>query len=208
MERAELANGSIEVRGSGAVHRVLNFLGAFFLGIGTEARRESENWWDRDEPMPRESADPMVLGQQAEMFDEFGQATVAPAERVAPAAVEPGPAAARSPVRAVPQTIVSVQARSPARARAVVTTRAAAVPRVAAMPRSATVARGAVARQLVMSQSISSGKEESRWFSVPQRVLLPRYQLFEGAEGVQEDAGGLRIASPSLRTQNGRVWFV
>ncbi len=149
----------------------------------------------------------MVLGQQGEMFDEFGQATIAPAERVAPAAVKPEPAVARSPARALPQTIVSVHARP--RARTVVTTRAAAAPRVAALPRSAApAARGAVARQLVMSQSISSGKEESRWFSVPQRVLLPRYQLFEGAEGVQEDAGGLRIASPSLRTQNGRVWFV
>ena len=77
------------------------------------------------------------------------------------------------------------------------------------MAQAATAARGAVARQLVLSQSISSGREESRWFSVPQRVLLPRFQLFEGADAVTEDeTGRLRMGSPSTRAQRGRVWFV
>lgn len=90
------------------------------------------------------------------------------------------------------------------------TTRAVAATRVAAMPKTAAVAgsRGEVGRHLVMSQSLSSGREESRWFSVPQRTLLPRFQLFEGADAVVEEQGSLRIGSPALKAQRGRVWFV
>lgn len=139
------------------------------------------------------------------MFDSAGQATFTPAERAAPpvAAPEAKPAA-----KAIPRTIVSVHSRSRTTARVVATTRVAAPVRVAAVARTAPAACGQVARHLVMSQSLSSGKEESRWFSVPQRVLLPRYQLFEGADAVTEEGGRLTIGTPSMRTQRGRVWFV
>ena len=109
---------------------------------------------------------------------------------------------------ALPRTIVSVHSRSRTTARVVATTRVMAVPRAAAAATSAAAARGDVGRHLVMSQSISSGREESRWFSVPQRTLLPRFQLFEGADAVVEEQGSLRIGSPALKTQRGRVWFV
>ena len=145
----------------------------------------------------------MTLGQQAELFDESGQLAFEP---VAPP--PPPVAAVPSAAPAVPQTIVSVRSKSRTTARVVATTRVARATRVAAVPKAATPVRGAVARQLVLSQSISSGKEEARWFSVPQRVLLPRFQLFEGADAVSEGPDGLRIGSPSMRTQRGRVWFV
>jgi len=149
----------------------------------------------------------MSFGQQAEMFDAAGQATYTPAERAAAPAAAPVPEA-KPAAKAVPQTIVSVHSRSRTTARVVATTRVAAATRVVAVSRTAATAPGAVARHLVMSQSISSGKEESRWFSVPQRVLLPRYQLFEGADAVTEEGGSLTIGSPSTRAQRGRVWFV
>ena len=90
----------------------------------------------------------------------------------------------------------------------VATTRVVAATRVAAVSKTASSARNEMGRHLVMSQSLSSGREESRWFSVPQRVLLPRFQLFEGADAVVEEGGNLRIGSPSTRSQRGRVWFV
>ena len=138
----------------------------------------------------------MVFGPQAELFDAAGHAAFAPIDLPVPAP-------------ALPQTVVSVRSRSRTTARVVATTRVVPAPRVAAVAKTATAARGSVARHLAMSQSLSSGKEESRWFSVPQRVLLPRYQLFEGSDAVTEDGGGgLRIGSPSMRAQSGRVWFV
>lgn len=140
----------------------------------------------------------MVLGRQAELFDAAGQAVAVPA--ASPAAPVVAPAASR--------TVVSVHARSRTGARVVATTRAVAATRVAAVPKTAAGAQGEVGRHLVMSQSLSSGREESRWFSVPQRTLLPRFQLFEGADAVIEEQGRLRIGSPSLKTQRGRVWFV
>ena len=148
----------------------------------------------------------MVLGRQAELFDESGHAAYAPVARAALPVSDAFslPEAAS----AVPQTIVSVHSKSRTTARVIATTRVIPAIRVASISRTAPAARGAVARQLVRSQSISSGKEEARWFSVPQRVLLPRFQLFEGADAVTEDEGGLRIGSPSMRTQSGRVWFV
>ena len=123
---------------------------------------------------------------------------------VAPAAVPAAPPAAK----ARPQTIVSVHSKSRTTARVVATTRVVAATRVAAVSKTATSARNEMGRHLVMSQSLSSGREESRWFSVPQRVLLPRFQLFEGADAVVEEGGNLRIGSPSTRSQRGRVWFV
>ena len=122
----------------------------------------------------------------------------------------PAPVAAPVAAPAAARTLVSVHARSRTGARVVATTRAVAATRVAAMPKTAAVAgsRGEVGRHLVMSQSLSSGREESRWFSVPQRTLLPRFQLFEGADAVVEEQGSLRIGSPALKTQRGRVWFV
>jgi len=207
---AEFATGSIDVRGSSAIHRFLSFLGAFFLGIGPAAEeKQEENWWDRAEPMSRTgSSTPMALGQQAEMFDESGEVAPAPTPSVVTRSdtmVLPG---ARPASISIPQTVVSVQSKSASTSRVVATTRSAAAPRVSAVAKTGTPARGAVARQLIMSQSISSGGEESRWFSVPQRVLLPRYQLFEGVDAVTEERGGLRVSSRSMRTQRGHVWFV
>ena len=209
MERAEFATGSVEVRGSGAIHRVLSFLGAFFLGIGPAAQpeREDGNWWDREDPAtPDAPATPMVLGRQAELFDESGHAAYGPVARAALPVSDAFSLPEAAP--AVPRKIVSVHSKSKTTARVIATTRVIPAIRVASISRTAPAARGAVARQLVRSQSISSGKEEARWFSVPQRVLLPRFQLFEGADAVTEDEGGLRIGSPSMRTQSGRVWFV
>lgn len=168
--------------------------------------REEGNWWDREESAAAGGDSvPITFGQQAELFDSAGHVALPAAERAAPPA---SVVTARSAPKAVAQTIVSVQSRSKATARVVATTRVAAAPRVAAVAKSATAARGAVAFQLVRSQSISSGREASRWFSVPQRVLLPRFQLFEGADAVTEDEGGLRIGSPATRAQHGQVWFV
>ncbi|NLG35502.1 MAG: hypothetical protein GX548_09140 [Lentisphaerae bacterium] len=208
MERAEFATGSIEVRGSRTIHRILSFLGAFFLGIGPEAERgkKSENWWDCEDA-PVSGGEPVTLtfGRQTELFDDAGQAVFTPAEPSAEAPVSAPPAVAS---RVLPQTRVSVRSPSKTSSRVVVTRRAPAVTRVAAVPKTAGATRGAVARQLILSQSISSGREDSRWFSVPQRVLLPRYQLFEGSDGVSEDPGGLRVGGRSMRTQRGHVWFV
>ena len=151
----------------------------------------------------------MGFGRQAELFDEAGQAAAPAVERVmAPVPdvmVLPG---SRPAAIALPQTIVSVHSKSKTTARVVATTRVARATRVSAVAKTATAARGGVARQLVMSQSISSGREESRWFSVPQRALLPRYQLFEGADAVTEEGGRLRVGSPSTLSQHGQVWFV
>lgn len=167
-----------------------------------ERGKVAENWWDREaEAHEPEESVPMTLGRQSELFDDAGQAMVAPA---APAT--PAPKTVAAPVR--PRAVVSVRSRSRSGHRVVATTRVEAVPRITSVTRSETAARGAVARQLVMSQSISSGREEARWFSVPRRVLLPRYQLFEGAEAVTEERGGLRLATRSMRTQRGHVWFV
>ena len=172
--------------------------------------REEGNWWDREESSSGGGdAMPMTFGRQAELFDAAGHVALPAAERVAATVpVAPArPAAAPAP-KAVAQTIVSVYSKSTSTARVVATTRVAVATRVAAVAKSATAARGAVAFQLVRSQSISSGSEVSRWFSVPQRVLLPRFQLFEGAAAVTEDDGGLRIGSPATRAQHGQVWFV
>lgn len=151
----------------------------------------------------------MVFRKQAELFDAEGRATFTPAARAAVPVQESRSApAARSAARTAPRTIVSVHSKSRTTARVVATTRVEMPVRVAAVAKTEIAARGSVARHLVMSQSISSGKEESRWFSVPQRVLLPRFQLFEGADAVTEGPEGLRIGSPSQRAQRGRVWFV
>ena len=147
----------------------------------------------------------MRSGRQAELFDETGHAAFTPAEPEAVRPPEPAPVPAPAPAR----TVVSVEAGRRRRSKVIATHRAAPATRVSSVTATAKAARGAVARHLLMSQSISSGQEESRWFSVPQRVLLPRYQLFEGAQdAVREDEGGLRIGPRSMRTQRGQVWFV
>lgn len=181
-------------------------MGEFFLGIRPPALRASdaERWWERDDLEARHpaAAIPMVLGQQQEMFDDAGQVTVPWAER-------PAPPAAEKPVESVARpTVVSVRAKSRATGRVVATTQAAARTRVAAIASAPSRTHHAMARQLVLSQSISSGREEARWFSVPQRALLPRYQLYEGAVGVMETRRGLVIAPPATRAQRGRAWFV
>ncbi|MDY0145674.1 MAG: hypothetical protein RBS84_06770 [Kiritimatiellia bacterium] len=212
MERANFATGSIEVRGSGTVHRILSFLGAFFLGIGPAAQREreDENWWDREPQLRGDDSVPVVFGRQTELFDETGRVAyeAAPSSEALPREV-PVPVAAPVAVRSAPRTVVSVQSRSRRTARVVATTRARPATRVVAVSKAASTTKGDVARHLMMSQSLSSGREESRWFSVPQRALLPRYQLFEGADGVTEETGGiLRVNSRSKRAQRGCVWFV
>ncbi|HHX97481.1 MAG TPA: hypothetical protein GX689_01320 [Lentisphaerae bacterium] len=207
MERAEFATGSVNVRGSSAIHRILSFLGAVLFGIGPAARaKESDKWWEREDyDSPHDTGIQMTLGQQAELFDIAGEAVFKPLETPPPPVSAPVPPVAAP---AAPRTIVSVQSKSRTTARVVATTRAAPVVRVSAVTKTAQAARGSVARHLMMSQSISSGKEAARWFSVPQRALLPRYQLFEGSPGVTEGADGLRISARELRTQRGRVWFV
>ena len=121
MAGAEFVTGSIEVRRSSPIHRLLNFLGAFFLGIGPAAAptRSTENWWERE---PTDT--PMTLGRQAEMFDEAGQVTIA---------AKPAPAVKPAASRA----IVSVQSRSRTTARVVATTRVQAATRVMAAPQAA-----------------------------------------------------------------------
>ena len=150
-----------------------------------------------------------MLGRQAELFDDAGHAVYTPVEHAGPVAVSVAPAVVPAAVpRTTGQTRVSVHPRAGSATRIVTTARAVPATRVTAVVAKASAARGAVARQLMMSQSISSGREESRWFSVPQRVLLPRYQLFEGTEGVTEDPGGLRVGGPAARPHRGHVWFV
>ena len=153
---------------------------------------------------------PVVFGRQTELFDETGRVAY---EAAAPSEVLPQEAptvvAVPAAVRPAPRTVVSVQSRSRRTARVVATTRARPATRVVAVSKAVSTAKGDVARHLMMSQSLSSGREESRWFSVPQRALLPRFQLFEGAAGVTEETGGiLRVHSRSKRAQRGCVWFV
>ena len=125
------------------------------------------------------------------------------------APVEPVAVPAAAPAaKAIPPTIVAVHAKSRTPARVAAPTPVVAATRDAAVSKTASSARSEMGRHLVMSQSISSGREESRWFSVPQRVLLPRFQLFEGADAVVEEGRNLRIGSPATRSQRGRVWFV
>ena len=175
------------------------------FGIGPAARaKESDKWWEREDyDAPHDTGIQMTLGQQAELFDMPARRYSAAGNSAAPVSAPVPPVAAPAP-----RTIVSVHSKSRTTARVVATTRAAPVVRVSAVTKTAQAARGSVARHLMMSQSISSGKEAARWFSVPQRALLPRYQLFEGSPGVTEGADGLRISARELRTQRGRVWFV
>jgi hypothetical protein len=151
-----------------------------------------------------------VFGRQTELFDETGEVAyeaVRPHEaRPQETPVSVAPSAA---VRPAPRTVVSVQSRSRQSTRIVSTTRSQPATRVAVVSKAASRSQGDVARHLMMSQSLSSGREESRWFSVPQRALLPRYQLFEGEAGVTEEANGrLRVNTRSKRSQRGCVWFV
>ena len=181
-------------------------MGGVFLGIGSEAqpKRESGNWWDREDA--RFSSN---HGEQAELFDAAGRVAYSPAEvPIVPVEEIVSAPKAKPAVSAIPQTVVSVHSKSKTSARVIATTRVLAPVRAVTVSKAVPAGRGGVGRHLVMSQSISSGREESRWFSVPQRVLLPRYQLFEGADAVTEDGSGRKIGSPSRRTQSGRVWLV
>jgi|LSQX01.1.fsa_nt_gb hypothetical protein len=147
----------------------------------------------------------MVLGEQAELFDESGQVTFQAApELELPAKPEVAVQAEAQPGR----TMVTVQPHARQAARVVATRRVAPVVKAVATTK-VIQARGDVARHLLMSQSISSGKEHARRFSVPRRALLPRFQLFEGAAGVVEDErGNMKLPWRSMRKQRGRVWFV
>lgn len=165
---------------------------------------EERNWWDCDDGDTQQEtlSVPMTLGRQENLFDESGQpAFVPPTSTIFEE--EAGPAA-----MTLPKTDVSVHRRSKTTARVVATTRPARVTRVMSVARTEKASAGGMARHLAMSQSISSGSEETRWFSVPQRVLLPRYQLFTGGDSVREERGGLRIVSSSSASSHGRVWFV
>ena len=162
----------------------------------------------------RADAIPMVLGEQARLFDDEGQVAVSlPEARPAEAA---RPAPRRAAPRAVPNTVVSAQTRVNGKIMGITVTRAATldapVARTAAVakaPAAAVAQSRAIARHLVMSRSLYSGPEEARRFSVPRRALRPHFQLFEGAEAiVEDDRGVIRLNQRELRTQRGQVWFV
>ncbi|MBR6021190.1 MAG: hypothetical protein IK066_02085, partial [Kiritimatiellae bacterium] len=71
-------------------------------------------------------------------------------------------------------------------------------------------AEGAMTRALWRSQSISCGGAEPRWYTVPPRgVLLPRYQLFDCADAVEQEGrrGRLTVVRKEMRVVHGRVWF-
>lgn len=227
MEQAEFATRSTIFRGSRGIHRILDGLGRFFLGIGGEAaprrRAASERWWDREDDEEEAEAGggadalPMVLGEQARLFDDEGQVAVTLPEGGAGRAEVRQPARKVVP-RTVPNTVVSAQSRVNGKIVGITVTRAStldmAVPKaraaaVAAAPVAAVAASRSIARHLVMSQSILSGPEETRRFSVPLRALRPHFQLFEGAAAVvEDDHGGIRLNQRELRTQRGQVWFV
>ncbi len=152
---------------------------------------------------------PMVLGEQARLFDDEGQVAVSLPEAA------PRPVHKAAP-RVVPNTVVSAQTRVNGKVMGITVTRAATldapVARAAAVakaPAAAVAQSRAIARHLVMSRSLYSGPEEARRFSVPHRALRPHFQLFEGAEAVvEDDRGRIRLNQRELRTQRGQVWFV
>lgn len=152
----------------------------------------------------------MTLGEQATLFDDEGRVTIGAVPEAEPVR-EPVRPAVR---RIVPNTVISAQTRVNGRITGITVTRAAtldAAPvNTVAVAAAREVAAGrAIARHLVMSQSILSGKEETRRFSVPRRSLRPHFLLFEGCESVVEDGcGGYRLNQRNLRTQRGQVWFV
>jgi hypothetical protein len=223
MEQAEFATRSTIFRGSRGINRILDSLGRFFLGIGAEAaprrRDASERWWDREDGVDAadgtEGADalPMVLGEQARLFDDEGQVAVTLPETRVP---EPERPVRRAAPRVVPKTVVSAQSRVNGKIVGITVTRAATLDTAAAKavavsvaPARAVAASRAIAQHLVMSRSIYSGPEVARRFSVPLRALRPHFQLFEGAAAVvEDDRGGIRLNQRELRTQRGQVWFV
>jgi hypothetical protein len=157
---------------------------------------------------------PMVLGEQARLFDDEGQVAVSLSGMRPAEAVRPVPR--RAAPRTVPNTVVSAQTRVNGKVMGITVTRAATldVPMartaaVAMAPSKAVAASRAIARHLVMSKSLYSGPEETRRFSVPLRALRPHVPLFEGAAAVvEDDRGVIRLNQRELRTQRGQVWFV
>ena len=169
------------------------------------------NWWDVEEGLEEELTDatPMVLERQAELFDDAGEAVYTPAvaeEGERAAATRMGVALAQ-PANGV-LTLVSGLVAGRGEAKAVVTRRAKTASRATVVSQAQAAASNEVARHLVMSLSISSGKEQARRFSVPRRALLPRYQLFEGASSVVEESGQLHLCGREARKGRGHVWFV
>ncbi len=112
-------------------------------------------------------------------------------------------------VKLLPRTEVSVRAKNRRTARVVATTRAIAGAEAAAKAVAVPAAKGDLIRSLGRSNSLSRGLEGVRWLSVPRRALLPRYRLFVGADGVEQDSrtGIMTVVSRDKRNARGRVWF-
>lgn len=175
------------------------------LGSGAEGARDDggrDEWWR--EELPEEGA--QVRGgtaaavpqatRQARLFDEDGE--ISGDVLGGGAAVLGGTqvevvSGARARVRGVAVTRARVAARAATSAAALERERAAA---------------GSMTRALWRSRSISCGGEEPRWYSVPLRgVLLPRYQLFDSADAVEEVGRRLTVVRKEMRVVHGRVWF-
>lgn len=189
-------------------------MGELLLGGGAQdagSDADRDEWWKDDAPdagARTGAATAMRLGRQAKLFDDDGE--VSGDVRVGPG----GAAALTLPGAAVAGTQVEVSgARASARGRRVAVTRARVRTHAAtsaAALEAARAARGAMVRQLCMSQSISRGGDEPRWYSVPHRgVCLPRYQLFDSADAVEQDpkTGRMTVNAREMRVVRGRVWF-
>ena len=182
MERAEFATGSVNVRGSSAIHRILSFLGAVLFGIGPAARaKESDKWWEREDyDSPHDTGIQMTLGQQAELFDIAGQAVFKPLETPPPPVSAPVPPVAAP---AAPRTIVSVQSKSRTTARDL-----------------ATLSR----------RVISEFPEYYAWYSTPEftfngirqynrNALLRRDESVDGIKTGHTESAGFCLASSAKR---------
>lgn len=233
MARAEYIAGTEQLRGRGLFSRVVGFLGECLLGIGAKSS-DQDAWWkddSADNAIPDEPA-PIRRTREQEhqtfLFDADGSVSQDAAPRHATTAMAIpstfGPAAPAAPVatavpqqgatgigrvQLLPRTEISVRSKNRRTARVVATTRA--IPRAEAVATAAAVpvAKGDLIRSLGRSNSLSRGQEGVRWLSVPQRTLLPRYRLFVGTDGVEQDrrTGVMTVVTREQQNARGRVWF-
>lgn len=147
-------------------------------------REEGDTLWDQPQEPPRASV------RQGELWDEQGQPMVA---ALAPAMPEAAPAVA--PLRAACRTLGAA-------AMPVAKTKTFA-------QKTRNTSKADIARMLVLSKSIYDGKDADRWFSVPQRSILPRLQLYEGSAEVEDGhvMHSRQRPGPGGAT-SGHVWFV
>jgi len=188
--------------------RALGSVGDWLLGGGAaEASGDAERdeWWKDDASdagAGTGAATALRLGRQGQLFDDDGE--ISGDVRVGPGGALALPVGTQVEVAG---SRASARGRGVAVTRARVRTHAATS---AAALEAALAARGAMVRQLCMSQSISRGGDEPRWYSVPHRgVRLPRYQLFDSAEAVDQDprTGRMTVHAREMRVVRGRVWF-